>query len=175
MSPAVALLEELAARGVTAEARDGALVLRPAAEVGPELRERLRDAKPELLALLEAMALAGRDAGGATATRTRARASGGPPGGPAACAPAGALLGAPGEPGGGAGFDPGEPAAGGQTGQPRAHAHAREAERATLPPGADPDRPPAGWIYCREGTLRGLWIGPSGEVETMPAGPGWRP
>lgn len=48
------LLEELAALGVAAEARGGALVLRPAASVGADLRGRLRAAKADLLALLEA-------------------------------------------------------------------------------------------------------------------------
>lgn len=83
---AQALLGELAALGVGAEARDGALVLRPAASVDTEIQAEGR---------------------------------------------------APGE------------------------AHPAPA---ALPEDADPQDPPAGWTYCREGRLAGCWVGPGGEL-----------
>lgn len=53
---ALALLQELAALGVTVRSRGPDLVLRPASALDPALRERLRAHKADLLALLAARA-----------------------------------------------------------------------------------------------------------------------
>lgn len=46
---------------------------------------------------------------------------------------------------------------------------AAEAPFAVLPDGADPESPPAGWVYVRSGALAGCWVGPDGSLAPGPA------